>query len=156
LRVMRSEDWLYLAQNYAEKASGCLKVRVGCIIVKNNRAVSLGANRTIPDLCTTARGCLRVEKYGENTKVHRNPEDCRAIHAEIDAICTNHSDLVGATLYVTRYPCEACARVIIDAGIYRVVYGREQKISSETAQLFDRYNIDVIHYSKFSPPDVSY
>lgn len=153
---MFAVNMLKLASTYAKLQSGCLKVQVGCVIARDNKILALGANRTIPNLCKTSRGCLRVEKYGENTKDHRNPEDCRAIHSEIDAICNSQGNLYGATMYVTRYPCEACARAIVAAGISRVVYGREQPISPETARIFEHYNVDITHYWGFTEEDVNY
>lgn len=127
-----------LAHLYAKQQSGCTKVQVGAVIVKNNRVVAMGANVAIPNLCT-GRGCLRRELYGENTKAHRDPADCRAQHAEINAMLNSSAMLDGATMYVTRYPCEACARAIAVAGLERVYYGRDQHPSEETMRIFE-YN----------------
>lgn len=127
---------LDIAQAYADRYSGCRKVSVGCAIVDGDRIVSLGANRSIPDLCKR-RGCLRVEKYGEDSKSHRLPSDCRAIHSEVDAIIKAAQNLKGFSAYVTRYPCEACARALITAGIGRVYYGGSASISKETEQMLE-------------------
>lgn len=147
-----AENMLTLAHNYAQMESGCQKVQVGCVITQYECIVALGTNRAIPDLCKV-RGCLREELYGNNSKVHRNPSDCRAIHSEIDAICHARQSLVGATIYVTRYPCEACARAIIAAGIAHVVYGRTQEITEETRKMFEDYNIECCHMSHWTAPD---
>lgn len=139
------KDYLDFAQLYANKVSGCNKVTVGSAIVKNGRIIALGANRGVPDLCKTQRGCLRVEKYGEDSKSHRNPEDCRAIHSEIDALCSAAYagiSVVGASIFVTRYPCEGCAKAIISAGIKRVFYGGTARISQQTADMFDDYEVE--------------
>lgn len=154
---MMNRDMLYLkmAGEYAKELSGCTKVSVGSCIVKNDTVISLGANRTMPNLCRT-RGCLRVELYGNNSKEHRNPEDCRAIHSEVDAIgkaAKNGSSLNGATIYVTRYPCEACARLIITAGIKRVVYGRNQKISDLTRQMFESAGVEFYNQTEYMEDD---
>ena len=139
------ETMLHLASVYAHSYSGCKKVQVGAVIAKGREIVSLGANRTIPWSCKEF-GCLREKKYGECSKVHRNPEDCSAIHAELDAVVgLTKEQLEGATLYVTRYPCEACARLIVRAGISRVVYGRGQKISEDTKTMFNVECIVVEH-----------
>lgn len=130
-----------MAKSYAEKMSGCQKVKVGSAIVKENAIVSLGANRSMPDLCSS-RGCLRVERYGDDGKAHRNPGDCRAIHSEIDAISHAKTDLCGATIVVTRYPCESCAKAIISAGIKSVYYGGTTKMSDETIRMFESYGVD--------------
>lgn len=153
MRVMVWSNWLDMANIYAGIMSGCTKVTVGAVIVKHGRAVSFGANRAIPDLCKY-RGCLRIEKYGENDKTHRSPADCRAIHSEVDAICGAREDLAGATIFITRYPCEACARAIVSAGITWVVYGRQQKISEETQRIFEDFGVTVIWEKDWDAPDV--
>ena len=143
LKNLNSEDCLDMAKTYADKLSGCCKVSVGSLIIKDGRILSFGANRAIPDLCKI-RGCLRIEKYGNDSKAHRNPEDCRAIHSEIDALSNLSNSAVGATIYVTRYPCEGCAKAIISAGIKEVVYGGSSQISSITQDMFESYGVNCI------------
>lgn len=134
------KDILDEAQEYADEMSGCKKVTVGSAICLNdtNKVIIFGANCTLPGDCKEV-GCLREELYGENNKSHRLPSDCRAIHSEIDAICkcTNFGfSCKGATILVTRYPCEACARAIVNSGITKVYYGRKQEISDLTKEIF--------------------
>ena len=154
---MKDPIMLYLkaAGAYAKEYSGCTKVSVGCCIVKNDTIISMGANRACPNLCKT-KGCLRVAKYGDNSKEHRNPDDCRAIHSEADAIAKaarNGISVAGATMYVTRYPCEACARLIAAAGIKVVVYGRQQGISAMTEEIFKEAGVACINYSFYMEDD---
>lgn len=147
---------LDMAHRYAMTCSGCTKVKVGSIIAKDRRIISCGANRTIPRLCDSLRGCLRVEKYGDKSKEHRNPADCRAIHSEVDAICNaakNGISTDGAVIYVTRYPCEACARVIVSAGIKTVVYGRKESISDETRKIFESNHVECYHFADWNAED---
>jgi len=153
-RAKSAISYLRLASFYAKENSGCLKVKVGAVIVKNGKVVGLGANQADLNLCLSDRGCLRIEKYGESSKDHRLPADCRAVHSEVDAISSSPVDLEGATIYVTRYPCESCARAIISAGISRVVYGREQSITPYTDRLFDFNNIEVSHIREYAEEDV--
>lgn len=144
VNVLYNRDCLDIAQLYADKMSGCKKVAVGSLIAKDGKVLSLGANKSIPDLCK-CNGCLRVSKYGEDSKNHRNPEDCRAIHSEVDAISCAASigtAVEGATIYVTRYPCESCAKAIISAGIKRVFYGGTAHISTQTANMFESYGVE--------------
>ena len=152
-----SKDMFYLkmAGEYAKHKTGCTKVAVGSCIVWQDTVIAMGANRAVPDLCKY-KGCLRVEKYGENSKAHRNPEDCRAIHSEVDAIGNAAKagvSTVGATIYVTRYPCEACARLIIAAGIKRVVYGRNQSISDETRRMFESARVECYNCAEYQEDD---
>ena len=148
------------AHAYAEQTSGCCKVSVGSVIVDGPVSFSriFGSNKTLPISCKD-HGCLRVEKYGENSKLHRNPEDCRAIHSEIDAICNAAKMGVatrGMTIVVTRYPCEACARAIIKAGFAVVIYGRAQECSEFTYKMFEDAGVEVVHIADWDAPDVTY
>lgn len=151
LKSLCRKDCLDMAQSYADKVSGCRKVAVGSAIVSTEgNVIAMGANRAVPDLCKTPRGCLRVEKYGEDSKNHRNPEDCRAIHSEIDAICSAASSGVpvkGSSIFVTRYPCEGCAKAIIAAGIKKVYYGGTAHISPQTAVMFRAFGVDCVYIS---------
>ena len=142
----RNRMYLDIANRYAAKQSGCSKVTVGAVIVKNygkpnENIISIGTNRAIPDLCLT-RGCLRVELYGDAAKSHRLPSDCRALHSEIDAISKAGQDLTGCDIFITRYPCEACARAIVASGIKTVWFGRGQYISKQTEQIFDSAKVE--------------
>ena len=161
--AMLYKSMLDLADEYADKNSGCMKVSVGSVIMFNITRDPLitgmfGANRTLPISCKE-NGCQRVQLYGENSKLHRNPEDCRAIHSEVDAICNAAREgysTLGATIFVTRYPCEACARAIVSAGISKVVYGREQECSEQTKEIFKNAGVSLIHVEDWDAPDVTY
>ena len=141
---------LNMAQSYADEHSTCLKVKVGsCIIPRAASDLPMalyGCNHGTYNC--KENGCRRIKLYGDASKEHRLPSDCDALHSEVDAICaaTRYGvNLRGATIYVTRYPCEACARAIVNSGITRVVYGRSETISPYTATIFHKYNIEVTH-----------
>ena len=148
--------YLKMASHYANQMSGCVKVKVGSCIVKNDSIVAFGSNRTMPNLCKH-KGCLRVEKYGNNFKAHRNPDDCRAIHSEVDAIgnaVRNGVNLSGSTIYVTRYPCENCARLIVTSGIKHVVYGRQQEISRMSSSIFESAGVSCYSEKEYLEEDI--
>lgn len=147
--------YLSLASLYAKEFSQCRKVAVGSVIVKDNRIVSFGTNITAPAFSCKNIGCLRMALYGDNNKTHRAPGDCRAIHSEVDAIIKAKTDLTGAAIYITRYPCEACARVITDAGITEVYYGREQDISDTTSAIFHYAGVSAYHIGSWKEEDVT-
>lgn len=137
---LTNKDYLDIADLYAQKASGCRKVAVGCAIVKDDQIISLGANQSILSDCKSA-GCYRYSLYGDDSKVHRNPEDCSAVHSEIDAIAHLRESPKGTTVYVTRYPCEGCAKALIAAGVSHIVYGGSTKVNLFTKMLFDEFDI---------------
>lgn len=142
-----------LASQYAKLMSGCKKVQVGCLIVGYDW-VSFGANISVPNVCHSD-GCQRITLYGEDSKNHRNPEDCRACHSEIDALAKSFRSPHGAEVYVTRYPCEGCARALAAARVAYVHYGRNQPISEQTMQIFDSANVQYTMESWWHEEDIT-
>lgn len=150
-----SHVMLSRAQVYANAHSTCAKVKVASLIVNSDFVVTMGCNHGVERNCCK-EGCHRIEKYGENSKLHRLPSDCVSIHSEVDAICkaANHGvKLEGAAIFVTRYPCEACARAITQSGIRKVVYGRKEGISEMTEKMFDSAGIEVVHVEDWDYDD---
>lgn len=142
------------ASAYAKSHSMCTKVQVGCVIVAADGTKVFGANTA--DFECAIIGCLRVQKYGNADKTHRNPDDCRACHSEIEALskaAQNGISTSQAVIYITRYPCEACARAIVRSGISTVVYGRQTKISEMTAGILR--DLRVIHRKDWDEEDVT-
>lgn len=111
--------YMELAQKLALR-SHCVKIRVGAVLTKDTRIISLGYNGPPAgthncDQEWPETGCARDRKGGCSL----------AIHAEENAIlyaAKNNLQIEGATLYVTLSPCLACARVIFTTGIRKVVY----------------------------------
>jgi deoxycytidylate deaminase len=150
------KTYMHRAHEYAIGRSGCTKVQVGCVIVTDTDAI-FGANFSVPPLCKTHRGCLRVELYGNDSKNHRLPGDCRAVHSEVDAICHAAQwgkPLLGGVAIITRYPCEACARALVMAGIREVYYGRQQEISDQTKEIFAWGDVSCTWVKDFEAEDV--
>ena len=124
-----------MARIWAEN-SYCKRRRVGALIVKDKMIISDGYNGTpsgFENVC---------EDENNVTKPY-------VLHAEANAITKiarsgNNSD--GATLYVTTSPCIECAKLIIQAGIRRVIYGEKYRIE-DGINLLKRANIDVEYVS---------
>ncbi len=145
------KQWLDMAYKYAIAHSGCQKVSVGCVITKGvngtETTASMGANRTLPQNCKLM-GCWRKQIHGNDSKAHRGPADCMALHSEIDALAMaarNGVRVFGSTVYVTRYPCEACARALCAAGVAEVIYGGTAEISIMTEHIFRSNCVKVRH-----------
>lgn len=127
--------YLRMARIWAEN-SYCLRRQVGALIVKENMIISDGYNGTpsgFENVCEDENGL---------TKPY-------VLHAEANAITKiarsgNNSD--GATLYVTDAPCIECAKLIIQAGIRKVVYGRNYRLT-DGIDLLRRAGIEVIFIS---------
>ena len=106
----------------ARKRSTCIRRGVGAVTVKDNRVMATGYNgvpRGISHCSET--GCLREQMGVPSGQRH---ELCRGLHAEqnaiIQAACLGQS-IEGATLYCTTQPCIICTKMLINAGIKRVV-----------------------------------
>lgn len=158
MRTEKVKEYLNMAQEFADKYSGCKKVSVGSILIPAHTTEKIyfyGCNKTLPVSCRNV-GCRRVAMYGEDSKNHRLPSDCRALHSEIDVLTAAGRMGIatdGATLVVTRYPCEACARAIVNAGIKNLYYGREQEISFETQSILSFGSVNFYHVKSWNYED---
>ena len=125
--------YLRMARIWAEN-SYCHRRQVGALVVKNKMIISDGYNGTPSGFENVCEDDNNVTKpYG--------------LHAEANAITklarsSNNSD--GATLYVTDAPCIECSKLIIQAGIKRVVYAKQYRLT-DGIELLGRANIEVIH-----------
>jgi dCMP deaminase len=124
-------SYIEMAQVWA-KNSYCKRRQVGALIVKDRMIISDGYNGTpvgFENICEDENGI---------TKPY-------VLHAEANAITKvaksgNSSD--GATLYITDSPCMECAKLIIQAGIVRVVYANKYRIT-DGIDLLERAGVSV-------------
>jgi dCMP deaminase len=119
-------DWdtyfLKITADVSERAT-CVKRRVGAIIVKNNRILSTGYNGAPKGFahCTEAT-CIRQQMGLPSGQRH---ELCRGLHAEQNAIiqaAVHGVSIEGGTMYCNYQPCAICVKMIINAGIKKLVY----------------------------------
>lgn len=103
--------------------STCLRRDVGALIVKDKRIISSGYNGAPTGVSHCSEvGCLRQQLNVPSGERH---ELCRGIHAEQNAIVQaaySGSSVKGSTMYVSLQPCSLCAKLIINAGIEKLVY----------------------------------
>ena len=106
------------------RRSTCLRRHVGAVIVQEKHIVATGYNgapRGLDHCGDWEGGCLRQQLGIPSGQKH---ELCRALHAEQNAIiqaATLGQSIEGATIYITHQPCIICAKMIINAGIRRIV-----------------------------------
>lgn len=132
--------YLRMAAIWAEN-SYCQRRKVGALVVKEKMIISDGYNGTpsgFENVCEDAHGV--THPY--------------VLHAEANAITKlarsgNNSDQ--ATLYVTASPCIECAKLIIQAGIKRVVYAEKYRLN-DGIELMERAGIKVVY---LNPDDAS-
>ena len=103
--------------------STCLRRQVGALIVKDKRILASGYNGAPAGVSHCAEvGCLRQQLNVPSGERH---ELCRAIHAEQNAIVQaaySGTSVNGSTMYVSLQPCSLCAKLMINAGIKKLVF----------------------------------
>ena len=132
-QLLLDKRYIRMAQIWAEN-SYCSRRKVGALIVKDKMIISDGYNGTpagFENICEDENGL---------TKPY-------VLHAEANAItkiaCSNNSSK-GATMYVTTSPCIECAKLIIQAGIKRVIYSEKYRLE-DGLDLLRRANIEVVY-----------
>lgn len=140
------EYFMKLAQVVSERST-CLRRQVGAVIVKDKQILSTGYNGSPAGLKHCAEvGCLRQKLQipsGERTEI------CRAVHAEQNALvqAAKHGvEIEGADIYTTTQPCVLCTKMIINAGIKRVVYTNPYP-DALAQQLAEEAELELIHFS---------
>lgn len=120
--------------------------QVGASIVKSDKKiVSVGYNG-MPTGCTDDE--MPWERDGETSLDTKYPFVC---HAELNAILnSNIGNLSGCTVYVTLFPCNECAKAIIQSGIKRVVYYSNKYADTESSKasslLFEKCGVQTEEY----------
>jgi len=103
--------------------STCLRRQVGAVVVKDGNVLATGYNGTPAGITHCEEtGCLRERLKVPSGERH---ELCRGLHAEQNAIiqAAKHGvNISGGTLYCSNFPCVICAKMLINAGIRKVVY----------------------------------
>jgi dCMP deaminase len=126
------EYFVNIAKLTSER-SNCIKRKVGCILVKDKRILSLGYNGTpVGSLNCYEGGCKRCcDQYyqRQDNSAGKNLDLCMCLHAEENAILFNtRDDLNGSTMYVTLIPCISCVKKILQCRIVRVVYVNDYNV----------------------------
>ena len=126
------QRYLRMARIWAEN-SYCERRKVGALVVKEKMIISDGYNGT-------------PSGFENHCEDEHNVTKTYVLHAEANAITklarsSNNSD--GSTLYVTASPCIECAKLIIQAGIRRVVYGEQYRLT-DGIDLLQRAGIEVV------------
>jgi dCMP deaminase len=127
--------------------SSCLRRQVGALLVKDRNILATGYNG-VPSGIThcQAVGCLRERLKVPSGERH---ELCRGLHAEQNAIiqaAKHGTNIDGATLYCTTMPCIICTKMIINAGISRVIYG-EGYADELAREMIAEAAIEVVHFT---------
>ena len=116
-QLQRDHLYMKMARTWSEN-SYCKRRQVGALLVSNNMIISDGYNGT-------------PSGFENNCEDPDNVSFPYVLHAEANAItkvARSNNSSNGATLYVTASPCMECAKLIIQSGIQRVVYGEKYRL----------------------------
>lgn len=134
MRIERDQMMLGMAEYVAMRGS-CTKLQVGAVIARDHRCISTGYN-----------GAPAGVAHCSHTLAEDARITCeRSVHAEANAVAYAARYGVsteGCTLYVTHQPCINCAKLIINAGIRRVVYRFPYRLT-EGIELMREVGIDI-------------
>jgi dCMP deaminase len=142
------DEYFIAIVNEIAKRSTCIRRSVGAVLVKDKRILSTGYNGAVRNSphCTDV-GCLR-EKYGiESGSRH---ELCRGLHAEQNALLfavASGINTEGSTMYCKNQPCILCAKMMVQAGVKRVVYCEDYP-DDLAKQIFLENNVELCKFKE--------
>lgn len=131
-QALLDNRYMRMARIWAEN-SYCERRKVGALLVKGQMIISDGYNGT-------------PSGFENKCEDENNVSKPYVLHAEANAIskvARSHNSSDGATLYVTASPCIECAKLIIQAGIKRVVYGEKYRIM-DGVDLLSSADIEIV------------
>lgn len=148
IRPSWDQYFMEIAQAVA-KRSTCDRGRVGCVIAKDKQIIVTG-------YAGSPKGLKHCDEIGHQMKTvtHEDgstSQHCmRTTHAEQNAIVQAAklgSAIDGATLYCRMTPCSTCAKMIINAGIKRVVCESKYHAGVESEEMFEQAEVEIIFFS---------
>ena len=142
-RISKDDYFMKIADVVSERST-CIKRKVGAVLIKDSHIVSTGYNGAPSGFShCTPETCVR-----QNLKSGEKPELCRGVHSEINCIiqaAIHGTSIQGnTTLYSTHFPCMSCLKLIINAGIKRLVYREEYNMENKIKKdLLDESKLNV-------------
>jgi len=129
----------------AASRSTCLRRHVGAVIVKDRMVLSTGYNDTPRGLPNCGDGgCARC---ASDAPTGVGLDTCLCLHGEQNAIiqAAYHGvSINGASIYVTHQPCLTCAKMILNAGVHRVVFAGEYP-DQVAREMLEAAGVELIH-----------
>lgn len=129
------------------RRSTCLRRQVGAVLVKDRNILATGYNGAPSGVAHCLEvGCMRERLSIPSGERH---ELCRGLHAEQNAViqaAKHGTNINGALLYCTTMPCIICSKMLINAGIRRIIY--EEGYTDHLAEeMIGEANIEVVKFS---------
>lgn len=118
MRPSADQAFMQMAMVLASRST-CSRAAVGALVVTPDRLqiVGIGYNGA-------ARG---MHHCNDDRRGTARPGECGCIHAELNAILKAPGTMLGLMLYTTTAPCYACAKLVLNTGIARVVFGQRYR-----------------------------
>jgi dCMP deaminase len=142
------ETWLTCAHTMS-KRSRCYRAQVGAVIVADDQTVvSMSYNGPPRDYPTSDADCRDWCPRAQTNTPSPTYDDCVSVHAEANAIArADFSRMQGSTIYVSTSCCKACAKMLANAGVQRVVFkhedDRDYRNPEETVRFLRKCGIEV-------------
>lgn len=142
------DEYFMELAHVVKKRSTCLRRHVGAVLVKNKRILATGYNGAPSGLAHCAEtGCTRTIMKIPSGQRH---EMCRGAHAEQNAVAQaalHGVSTEGSDIYITAHPCSTCVKILINAGIKRIIF--EGSYPDELAvELLNQSIVQVIKFEK--------
>lgn len=124
-------EWAMQIAEVTANRSTCLRKQVGAVIIKDGKIISVGYNGAPSKIteCTDIGYCAVIDKYigkeWDTPIIKKDRTKCVATHAEANALLQAGPKAHGAIMVITCSPCRECTKLIINAGIVRVIYKTE-------------------------------
>ena len=134
-RLSTDKYFLNIAEVVSQRGT-CARRKVGCVVVdSNNHVVATGYN----GVAKKFPHCIDQPCEGANYPSGEGLDKCEAIHAELNALIQLRSDDTSLSMYTTTTPCVACAKVICNSNVKRVV--SISQYSQDTLSMFAQAGI---------------
>ena len=131
-RILSWDEYFMGVAKLSSLRSKDPNTQVGCCIVNQNKKIVAVGYNGMPMGCNDAdfpwsnkEGSLETTKYAY------------VVHAELNAILNSNTDLRGSKIYVALFPCNECAKAIIQSGITEVVYMSDKYAESDSVRLIN-------------------
>lgn len=141
------EIFMEIANVWAQRST-CLRRKVGAVIAKDKQQLTTGYNGAPRGLkhCAELGGCLREKLKVPHGQRH---ELCRGTHAEQNAITQAAKfgiNIEGSTLYCNTHPCTICVKMVINAGISKIVYDGDYDDELAKQILGEQKIVELVRY----------
>ena len=137
------EYFMGIAMLSAERSKDPSTIVGACIVSQDNRILSMGYNGA-------PRGLHDDKMHWQRDGAFLDTKYAYVCHAELNAILNYRGDLTGSKVYVKLFPCNECAKAIIQAGIKEVIYKEDKYASADNViaskALFDACGVKYTEY----------